>query len=109
MRPHHPSRKRRDAGAKNHPPPSRLLHSRDTKLRQQVRRAAISAPGLLEGLDRDVGDVFHAMLAGSQTCIVEQDGWRAHLLEDILMQLPDAVVVAEIRLEAFCFDIVVGA
>ena len=109
MRSHNAPRERRHARAENYPPPARFFHGGDTELHQQVRRAAIGPPGLLEDLNRDLSDVLHAVLAGRQACIVEQDGRGAHFSNDILMQFSDAVIVAEVRLEMFGFDVVFGA
>lgn len=49
------------------------------------------------------------MLAGGQARVVEQDGRRAHFGEHAAMQMPDAVVGAEVRLEMLRFDVVGGA
>lgn len=109
MRPHHTARKRRDAGAKDHPAPARGLHGRNAQLGQQVRRAAIRAPGLLEDVDRDVGDVGDAVGAGGQARVVEQDGRRAHCPDDVPMERPHAVVGAEVGLEPLGGHVVFGA
>lgn len=82
---------------------------RNAQLGQQERGAAIGAPGVFEDLNRDVRDVGDARLPGREAGVVEQDGRRAQLLEDILMELADVVVVAEIGLEGFGSDVVGGA
>ena len=109
MRPHHTPRKRRDAGAKDHPTPARFLHGRHTQLGEQIRGAAIGAPGVFEDLDRDVGDVIDGMGASGQAGIVEEDGGRAHFPDDVAMEVSDAGVGAEVGLEMLGGHVVFGA
>lgn len=109
MRPDQPARKRRHARAKQHPAPAHAFHVRNAQLGQQERGAAIGAPGVFEDLDRDVRDVGDARLAGREAGVVEQDGRRAQLLEDVLMELAYVIVVAEVGLEGFGSDVVGGA
>jgi hypothetical protein len=74
MRSNDAARDPRNAAHKNHSTPSLLLHRWDAQLREQVRRAAIDAPRLLEVFNGKVGNGFHAAATARRARVVDEDG-----------------------------------
>jgi hypothetical protein len=64
MRPNNASIKPRHTTTENHPSPTLLLHLWHTKLRHEIRRPAIRAPGSFEILNTDFGERFDAGFQG---------------------------------------------
>lgn len=69
------ARDARHAAHEDDAAPALAFHGRHAQLREQVRRAAVYAPGLLEGVHGDGVDGGNTAVGGGSPGVVDEDIW----------------------------------